>query len=318
MISTSFENLVCKYSTFCEVSQRSDTAVLHANVFYNWCKRNFDGAQYLSQEMINLWWVKTPKESYFTHYTRIHKALPLVRYAIDVLHISNLHILELPAFVSCTSQPHYFVSEELSNFFRACDELSSNNSVSQKLRQIIVPVIMRLLYSSGLRVVEVRLLKREDFDFETGVVNIKRTKGYFEHQIVLHDSMLCLIRRYDVAVDAILPNRVVMFPDESDCFHKSKWLSDQFHKCWYKYNTSKAFARELRHQYATENINSWSNEEYDVYDKLVSLKNSMGHTKLSRTLYYYDQASSYGQQIERKCGASFNNIINLFADYEKQ
>lgn len=79
-----------------------------------------------------------------------------------------------------------------------------------------------------------------------------------------------------------------------------------------------AFARELRHQYAIENINSWTNEEYNTYNKLVALKNNMGHTKLSRTLYYYySMAPAYGKLIEERCDESFSELIPKFDAYEE-
>lgn len=117
--------------------------------------------------------------------------------------------------------------------------------------------------------------------------------------------------------DKLLPNRRVLFPNENDESHRNKWLSHQFFVCWYKYNATIAFARELRHQYAIENINSWTNEEYHTYDKLVALKNSMGHTKLSRNLYYYSMVPAYGQLIEERCGKSFSELIPNFDTYEE-
>lgn len=317
MEKMTFKDLIDRYIYFCNASKRSDTATLHANVFLHWCQKRFSGAEYLTQEMVDQWWVKSGTETNVTHLSRIYKALPFLRYANEVLRLTNMSLPPLPPYVKSNSLPHYFTHQELTSFFNACNELQVNNSKSLQLRKLIVPVIFRLLYSTGLRVLEVRMLLREDVNFKTGVINVKRTKGYFEHRVVLHDTMLALLKEYDFAADKFLPDRRVLFPNENDEFHRNKWLSDQFFACWYKYNTAIAFARELRHQYAIENINSWTNEEYDTYDKLVALKNSMGHTKLSRTLYYYSMVPAYGQLIEERCGESFCELIPKFDTYEE-
>lgn len=60
-----------------------------------------------------------------------------------------------------------------------------------------LPVFFRLLYSSGIRTTEAVLLERDDVNLENGVVSIKRGKGYDQHYVVLHDTMLPLMRIYD-------------------------------------------------------------------------------------------------------------------------
>lgn len=313
-MATTFKKLVDKYVYYCKASDRSDSAIIHVNAFYRWCLNRFPNEEFLSQDLIYRWWVRTGRESHITYQSRIYKVLPFLRYINDVLHLTSFDIPPTPPYVKSTSVPHYFTEQELSNFFRNCDELTTNNSLSQRLRKKIVPVIFRLLYSTGLRVLEARMLNRCDVDFKTGIITIRQTKGNIEHFIVLHDSMRELLESYDFSIEKLLPDRKVLFPDEHDNYHKNKWLSEQFRVCWYKQNTATAYARELRHQYAIENINSWHNDEYDTYDKLVALKNSMGHTKLSRTLYYYSLAPIYGDLIESRCQNSFDDIIPIIPD----
>lgn len=70
-----------------------------------------------------------------------------------------------------------------------------------------VPVFFRLLYSSGMRTTEVRLLHRKDIDLQSGIIKIKQTKGHMEHYVVLHDTMLELMKIYDKAIEKLQPNR---------------------------------------------------------------------------------------------------------------
>lgn len=96
--------------------------------------------------------------------------------------------------------PHAFTDEELRNFFRACDEIEDMPYINAKLKKIEVPVFFRLLYSSGMRTTEGRLLRYEDVNLNTGVITIRHTKGYNEHVIVLHDTMREVLVEYDKTV----------------------------------------------------------------------------------------------------------------------
>ncbi len=178
--------------------------------------------------------------------------LPFLRYVNSILNPASLDIPPKPPYVGNIFVPHYFTRQELSCFFENCDGLTANNSLSQRLRKKVVPVIFRLLYSTGLRVLEARMLNRCDVDFKTGVITVRQTKGHVEHFVVLHDSMRELLESYDFSIEKLLPGHKVLFPDEHDNYHRNKWLSDQFRACWYKQNTAIAYARELRHQYAIE------------------------------------------------------------------
>lgn len=60
-----------------------------------------------------------------------------------------------------------------------------------------------------MRTTEAILLERNDVDLENGVVSIRRGKGYDQHYVVLHDTMLDLMRTYDGRMNELVPNRMV-------------------------------------------------------------------------------------------------------------
>lgn len=71
----------------------------------------------------------------------------------------------------------------------------------QIINRIEIPVLFRLLYSSGLRINEVRLLRTKDVDLNVGIIHVRHTKGYNEHIVALHQSMLKLIHQYDHLIE---------------------------------------------------------------------------------------------------------------------
>lgn len=49
--------------------------------------------------------------------------------------------------------------------------------------------MFKLLYSTGMRTIEARLLKKENVDLKNGIISIENSKGYNQHYIALHESM---------------------------------------------------------------------------------------------------------------------------------
>jgi integrase len=197
--------------------------------------------------------------------------------------------------------PHAFTEEELGNFFAACDSIPGTPSIEEQLsRRITVPVFFRLLYSSGIRTTEARLLKAEDVDLEHGVLNIRYSKGHHQHFIVLHDTMLDLMRQYDSVISKRYPNREYFFParTKNGGAHTRSWVQVNFKRMWTQYNGSYAVPYELRHNYAIENINSWTNEGFNFNAKLLYLSKSMGHSVIESTKYYYSLVPGLAEIID--------------------
>ena len=76
--------------------------------------------------------------------------------------------------------PHAFSQDELRNLFENADlmeKMTHYRGYAFRIRRMTLSVILRFLYSTGLRTCEARLLTREDVDLQDGVVNISKSKG---------------------------------------------------------------------------------------------------------------------------------------------
>lgn len=279
------------------------------------CKKNFPNRNMLTNEMVEVWIAKRDTETTSSNRSRIAPVIGFLKYAF-VRDWLDFNVPEPPPVKQERAIPHAFTAEELRNFFRACDEIEDMPYTNAKLKKIEVPVFFRLLYSSGMRTTEGRLLRYEDVNLNTGVVTIRHTKGYNEHIIVLHDTMREVLVEYDKTVSRLIPNRQYFFPAYQDKCHWNLWVSDSFKEMWLKYNSAKTVPYHLRHNYAIENINKWTNTGYEVHDKLVALSKSMGHSLLANTLYYYSLVPKLHQTIEELSGAKFNQLIPDLPDEE--
>jgi len=267
-----------------------------------YCREQFPAATELRQEMVDSWCSKHIGEQNNTCNRRNHAVRCFVRY----LRVRGKTDVAEPIYLKKgkrTNIPHAFTETELQNFFRACDEIPKYSryhpAKAWQVKRLTVPVIFRLLYSSGIRGCEARKLRVKDIDLKSGIISICLSKGINQHYVALHDSMRRLLEQYDAVMDNLFPNRVYFFPSPDNSFFTKGWLRYNFRIQWYKYNTARAVVYDFRHNYATENINNWTCEGFGFHDKLVNLSKSMGHSKLDETRYYYSLVPGLANIIER-------------------
>lgn len=255
--------------------------------FDRYCAEKFPDAECISQEMIDSWCKKRDTETNLTCHTRQCCVVAFVKY-LRARDLSDVHEPERPKRDRSSYIPHAFSDIELRNFFKACDSISCNSKyMSSKLKKLTTPVIFRVLYSTGMRTCEARLLAREDVLFDKGIISIKQSKGEQQRYVVIHPTLLPILQRYDREVEKICPNRKYFFPSPMGGFLTGGWLNPIFREMWYKYNTSHATAYELRHHYAIVNINRWQDMGFELYNHLLYLSKSMGHASVESTRNYY-------------------------------
>ena len=84
---------------------------------------------------------------------------------------------------------HIYTDDELRRFFEAVDKSQSVPSECP-YRHIIMPIFFRLLYTSGLRVSELRLAKIEDFHLDEGYFIVKNGKNNKDRKIPIHPVLV--------------------------------------------------------------------------------------------------------------------------------
>ena len=309
---TSFmKSMINDFITYQTASQHWNEVSYGRNLktFENYCIKNYPDSNVLTQEMIDNWCSQRNNENNNSCITRICVIVAFLKYT-NSRGLTDLQIPKFPKREKRKYIPHFFTEEELSNFFKACDNVESKrhskNSISRK---ITLPIFFRLLYSTGMRTTEARLLKRNNVDMVNGIINIEESKGYEQHYVAIHDSMKELLITYDSEISKLYPDRMYFFPAVHNGHHTKAWVTDNFRELWKKHNTSYAVPYDLRHHYAIMNINSWTNQGVDFTAKLYYLSKSMGHTTIESTKYYYSLVPAISDTIETQIGKNFDALI---------
>jgi len=302
-----------------KASQHWNEASYEVNLmlFDRYCHSSYPFASALTQEMVNGWCRQRDTEENNSCRSRIYVVVSFIRFLRE-RGLVNINEPKIPRKEKRTYIPHAFTDEELTRFFAECDSIPLCGSRKDVLvRKMTLPVFFRLLYSSGIRTYEARHLRRENVNLMRGILNIEYSKGHDQHYIVLHDSMLRAMRKYDEAIEEICSDRTYFFHSIKNSYYSRNWLIKNFKLIWYKVNTAHATAYEFRHHYAVMNINRWIDQGFDFDDKLLYLSKSMGHTTLESTKYYYSIVPSMAQVLREQTQEDFNWMIPEVPEDEK-
>lgn len=296
------------YRTAC--SLWSDGYESNLRYFDRYCEENFPDVPGVTQEMIDGWCTRRETESRNSMIGRTLAARKLIEY-LNKRKLVSLNVPEVPSSTPRQYIPHSFSDEELSAFFTGCDDrVLSAKSRGKKFRALEMAVMFRLLYSSGIRTTEARLLRTIDVDFDSAVINIRKSKNCIEHYVALHETTNQMLIRYNRQAEKIFPGRDIFFPWNTGSLpFKADHITYEFHKVWDSVNDTNAIPYDLRHNYAVRNINAWVSAGLNFEDKLLYLSKSMGHTSLESTRYYYSIVPALASLIEEKSGKSFDEIV---------
>lgn len=291
-------------------------------LFDNYCAEAHPGEE-LSQAMVDEWCAKRETETRTSRNRRIASVTLFLEYLRE--RSKKDKAINVPIKLQEEKQkyiPYLFERNELLSFFRECDSIEIHKDCKECIaKKTTAPVFFRLLYSSGIRTTEARLLKRCDVDLENGVLNIQRTKGYRQHYVGLHPSMTSLLKEYDAIAEEQSPGREYFFESPRGGFYSASWVQETFKECWERANGKQKHhpvPYDLRHNYAIENINSWSGDSFRYIRNINILARSMGHSNIRSTLYYYTISPGLYDIIERMSSDSLDDVVKILEVYREE
>jgi integrase len=185
--------------------------------------------------------------------------------------------------------PYFFTSEEISCFFEKLDGVQPH--LSFKGRDLVLPMLFRLLYCCGLRCKEALLLTCDHVGLENCYLDINQSKGPKSRRIFISSELAQYMKTYDARISILFPERIYFFPNDHG-HYKGSFISNNFWRFWKKAypdfpKGSRPRAYDLRHHFAWANLNGWAAEGLDINVLLPYLMRYMGHKHIKETLYYF-------------------------------
>lgn len=142
----------------------------------------------LTKTMCDKWCRKRSYESQTNHGGRISSLRVFARHLVEM----GIEAYVPPIGITRHGQKydaHIYTDDELARFFSAVDK---SKSVPRECpyRAQTMPIFFRILYTSGMRVSELRLLRIRDFNLESGCITVREGKNQKERIIPVHPTLL--------------------------------------------------------------------------------------------------------------------------------
>ena len=283
---------------------------LYLKPFLEYCLELYPLAETITKEMIDAWLLQRPFRTNATKSCAVTSLRVFTRFQNTIGKPDYIPDEEYSVRVE-RYKPYIFTDAELKTLFHAIDSIPANFEAPN--RELIVPVMFRMMYCCGMRPAEPLHLKREDVDLSSGTVFIRESKHKKDRIVTMSDDLLRLCGRYD----SLFGTRVWFFQKwKGDEPLPTYWMTNQFRICFRNSGLPKRGdprPYDLRHNFATRNLMRWVDEGKDVMALLPYLSSYMGHVHFTHTLYY---VRLLPERLRLSAGINWESLDSVYREVE--
>jgi site-specific recombinase XerD len=192
--------------------------------------------------------------------------------------------------------PTIFTHEQIRGIFNVCDNLVMKEHHAQSI-MMVMPALIRALYSTGIRISEALSVLNKDVDFDRKVIVLNDTKNRCQRLAPINESLEQVLKQYISFRDRI-PTPGVANPD-SHLFVSSvgrpcsrRTVLTYFHRIMEECGIPRRcdqrgpMVHEIRHSAAVHSLIKLTQAGVDIYCSLPQLATFMGHKKVLDTENY--------------------------------
>ena len=192
--------------------------------------------------------------------------------------------------------PYIYSHDEINLLFSTADKLRIIKG-ENRTTMFVIPALLRLLYSTGIRIGEALSLKNKDLDLENRIIYINRTKNEMQRLAVINNSLFSVLQRYVENRDHI--------PFRNNNAEESYFFSSQLGKpcnygsiiSWFhrtisygkipkQASISRPRIHDIRHTAAVHSLDRLVRSGMDIYCALPLLSAFLGHKNIRSTESY--------------------------------
>ncbi len=193
-------------------------------------------------------------------------------------------------------QPEIFLLTDIEALCSIADNCTTDRNKKLPWITVEMPLIIRLLFSCGLRLGETLQIQMCDINLESGIIKMKHTKKEKERLVPMSPEMTDLLQQYCMAMGLIGNPDYYIFP--SDSFQKPVTKKNVYYrfckmldKCGFSRTRSKKHERKIcihciRHTYVVYAIKHLRSQGISIGDTFPYLSVYMGHATLYETQSY--------------------------------
>jgi len=192
--------------------------------------------------------------------------------------------------------PTIFTHEQMRAIFNVCDNLIMKEHHAKSI-MIIMPALIRILYSTVIRISEALSVLNKDVDFERRVIVLNNTKNRCQRLAPVNETLEQVLRQY-ISYRNRIPTPGVANPDSHlfvsatgrPCSRRT--VLTYFHRIIEECGILRRcdqrgpMVHEIRHSAAVHSLIKLTQDGVDIYCSLPLLATFMGHKKVLDTETY--------------------------------
>lgn len=283
-----YYNLRC--SLLSESAKKHELCYLRR--FDNYIKSRITSQGNLTEDFINSWIGTLSGKS-----SSVENEVVVIRQFLNYIQLSGEKVF-MPVIPKVHEDyiPYIFDDHEIAVIFQSADNVIQRDSKADSYLVIEFPVILRLLYSCGLRIGETVKLTTNDVDIDKGILRLVNTKGDKQRLVPMSSTMTDILTKYCMVMGLLGKSNEWLFPSaKSDSHISDKAIKRRF-EVILKTNdivlgNRKKYERGpclhcLRHVFAFKSFAKAEHEGKLLNDVVPYLSLYLGHDSLSETEKY--------------------------------
>lgn len=288
------------------------TSQRHLRDFDAMCAREYPGHATLSRSMAMRWAAARSGEHVNGQMRRITPVRQLAKHMARL----GMDAYVIPAGIpgrQVRYRPHIYSRAQLRAIFDAADQIPPSSYGGR--REVIIPVIFRMIYCLGLRPGEARRLRRTDVDLTRGAVHIRESKGHKDRLVFMSADLHEHCRRYEATIGRHHPGRVALFPNRAGGCYSAASIDRWFGQLLAAANVNAAPGAspprvyDLRHAHVVETINRWTHEGRDPQALVMYLSLHLGHSSPEDTWYYFHLAADFHPDLRELANTGIESML---------
>lgn len=168
-----------------------------------------NGPKSISEEDISTW--LDPMQAVLSCHT-IGSKVRTLRGFLRYLQFNGIDVYIPPVFKTTDHYiPYFFSKEELAQLFAAADSIRVRKGT---IHHLIMPMLLRLLYSCGFRLGEILAVQVGDVDFARGIIFLWNTKNKKQRIVPMAENLTSMLYRYCMAIHIMGKPENYLFPSK--------------------------------------------------------------------------------------------------------
>lgn len=209
--------------------------------------------------------------------------------------------------------PYIFTHQQMTAILNKSAELKLDKRGNSYV-MFCVPAILRLLYSTGLRISEALSIRNLDVKLNRGYIHIRKTKNGCERIVPVNKELRLVLDQYVSYRDRMpikgtfIPNSLFFIrPDGTHCTYQAvyRWFRRILQECGMPYSGNRQGIRlhDIRHTMAVHALEQMTRKSMDLYASMPIIATCLGHKTISATEQYVRLTYEMYPELAEQCSA---------------